>query len=76
MRTHGAKELRDTIIATPRENMSKIVQVRLLWTIYSILFNFLLLKHALCHLLLLVLIFCIIFAFLKDIRYVYLGRNW
>lgn len=26
MRTHGAKELRDTIIATPRQNMSKIVQ--------------------------------------------------
>ena len=27
MRTHGAKELRDTIIATPRQNMSKIVEV-------------------------------------------------
>ncbi|KAG0631342.1 hypothetical protein M758_1G245900 [Ceratodon purpureus] len=26
MRTHGAKELRDTIVATPRQNMSKIVQ--------------------------------------------------
>jgi hypothetical protein len=32
MRTHGAKELRDTIVATPRQNMSKIVQVRLLWS--------------------------------------------
>lgn len=27
MRTHGAKELRDTLIETPRDKLTKIVQV-------------------------------------------------